>query len=115
MNEIEKRIDDLYKPNTGFVYDCSYNEGLADALSIFNECVCIVKKEYKSLVMGALYEAYTHNLLGSIGDREAASLYQRLKYEDYCKECGKDYDDLTEDDFEQFALREIDEREEDYE
>ena len=69
----------------------------------------LVNKKYKSIVMAALKEAYEHNLLGSIGDRDACDLYHRLQYEDFCKETGKDYDSLTEEDYEQIAMHEDDE------
>ncbi len=71
--------------------------------------------KYKSLIMAALYEASSHNLLGSIGDKEAMSLYHKLKYEDYCNECDIKYEDLTEDDLEDLALRELEENEYDEE
>jgi len=89
-------------------YDLNaYNDGFRDAESTYDNL--IVNPKYKGIIMAALKEAYEHNLLGSIGDKDACSLYHRLKYEDYCKESGIDYDELTEDDFEQIAMHEDDE------
>ena len=90
----------------------AYNDGFRDAESTYGDF--IVNPKYKGVVMAALREAYEHELLGSIGDKDACDLYHRLKYEDYCKEHGKSYDELTEDDFEEIALKEAEERERDY-
>lgn len=87
----------------------AYNDGYRDAENSTGKV--IVSPKYKGLVMAALKEAYEHELLGSIGDRDACGLYHRLKYEDYCKERGIDYDDMTEDDFEIIALHETEESE----
>lgn len=94
-------------------YDLNaYNDGFRDAESTYGNF--IVNPKYKGIVMAALKEAYGHELLGSIGDKDACELYHRLKYEDYCKEHGIDYDDMTEDDFEAIALKEIEEEERNY-
>ncbi len=66
----------------------------------------LVNEKYKGLVMAALKESFTHNLLGSIGDEEASKLYHRLKYEDYCREHGIRYEDLDEYDIEKYELEE---------
>ena len=71
----------------------------------------IVDPKYKGLVMAALKEAYSHNLLGSIGDREAANLCSRLEMEDYCNERGIKFEKLTPEDFETYALAKIDKEE----
>ena len=106
----DKKDHDICAYNDGFI--SAYNNGFRDAENSIDKV--IVSPKYKGLVMAALKEAYEHELLGSIGDKDACSLYHRLKYEDYCKERGKSYDELTEDDFEEIALKEAEERERDY-
>ena len=68
-------------------------------------------EKYKGLIMAALDEASRHNILGSIGDAEARSLYNRLKYDDYCTKRGINYDDMTPEDFEEAAMKEMEEHE----
>jgi hypothetical protein len=75
----------------------------------------IVDPKYKNLIMGALHEAFSNHLLGSEGDKQAQELYSRLKYEDYCKRVGKQYEDLTDEDFETIAMLEAAEEELDLE
>ncbi len=89
------------------INNSAYNDSLGNTENTYDDF--IINPKYKGIVMAALREAYEHELLGSIGDRDACSLYHRLKYEDYCKERGIDYDKLTEDDFEQIALKEMEE------
>lgn len=40
-----------------------------------------------------------NTFLGSVTIREMSELYSKLKYEDYCKEHGIKYEDMTADDF----------------
>ena len=87
------------------------NKDLTSPKDIDSDLTMLVNPKYKSLVMAALYEANNHELLGNIGNKDAAELYNRLKYEDYCNERGIKYEDLTEDDFEVLALKELEENE----
>ena len=40
-----------------------------------------------------------NKILGSVTIQEMQSLYHRLKWEDCCRQYGKDYEDMTEDDW----------------
>lgn len=71
---------------------------------------------YKDIIMAALDEATKHHLLGSMGDERAKDLYDRLKFEDYCIEHNKIYEELTDEDYESYyEEEELKREEEEYE
>ena len=73
-------------------------------------------KEEKGIVMavfGTLLHEHTWNelnaepfCLGSLTIDGMAELYKKLKYEDYCKEHGIRYEDMTESDYMDYAEEE---------
>lgn len=75
-----------------------------------------MKEQDKRIVMavfGTLLEEHTWDelnaspfRLGSMTINGMADLYKRLKYEDYCNRNGIAYEEMTEKDFEEFALEE---------
>ena len=69
------------------------------------------EKNIVMAVFGALIEKSYSSLntfLGSVTIREMVSMYHRLQYEDLCREYGKDYDDMTSDDWTQLYEMVID-------
>ena len=74
-----------------------------------------MRKEEKKVVLGA-FDALAHmkyedlnRILGSITIQEMTDLYNKLKYDDYCKRHHISYKNMTAEDFEDAALEEIDE------
>ena len=60
------------------------------------------EKKLVLAVFGSLLEkSYSdiNTFLGSITIQEMSAMYHRLKWEDDCKQYGKPYDDMTEDDW----------------
>ena len=71
----------------------------------------LVMKINNGLFFASCGYSVIFNLLVIRGDVEASELYHRLKYEDYCREHGKRYEDLDEYDIEKYALDEAQQRE----
>lgn len=63
--------------------------------------------QYKPLIMAALSESVNHQLLGSLGNEEAAKLCSRLQYEGYCIKNRITYEEMTDDDFERAYEEEV--------
>lgn len=58
-------------------------------LAVFEE---LVKMPYSDL----------NKFLGSTTIQEMAELYNKLRYADYCEEHGIEYEEMTDEDFEQY-------------
>lgn len=63
--------------------------------------------QYKPLIMAALSESVNHQLLGSLGNEEAAKLCSRLQYEGYYIKNRITYEEMTDDDFERAYEEEV--------
>lgn len=66
-------------------------------------------------VFGALLHEHTWNelnaapfQLGSITIEEMSDLYYRLKYEDFCTRRGIKYEEMTDEDYEEYVLEQAD-------
>lgn len=63
-------------------------------LAVFGE---LMKKDY----------AFLNTFLGLLTIEEMGELYNKLKYEDYCKAHGVSYEEMTEEDFVRAMLMEV--------
>lgn len=63
--------------------------------------------QYKDVIRAALSEAVKHELLGSVTHEEAGNLLNMLRYESYCIEHKIPYANMTEDDFIQAYLEQM--------
>ena len=61
-------------------------------------------EERKKLLCKIALEIAMEQNIGNITKMEMRELYKQLDYEPYCKELGKAYDDLTEEDIEEIAF-----------
>ena len=66
--------------------------------------------EYKQFIKAILSEVENNpNInLGFLADENIARLSSRLQMEDFCRQIGKDYDELTEEDFDRYREISID-------
>lgn len=100
-----KDIQDIIRTN-GTITVSEYNDILKKYHGLTDKTVPPILNKahqcYKNIIMAALDEAVKHNLLGSIGDKKAKDLYNRLKFEDYCISHNKTYEELTDEDYESY-------------
>lgn len=73
------------------------------------------EKRIVMAVFGTLLHEHTWNelnaapfQLGSITIKEMSDLYYRLKYEDFCTRRGIKYEEMTDEDYEDYALEQAD-------
>lgn len=59
-------------------------------------------------------ESVKHNGLGNLGEKEAAKILNHLRMDDYCKKHNINFDDLTDEDYENKYFEELDEERGDY-
>ena len=84
-------LDEWKDPGTVFSDDETRT-----VLSVFNE---LMKMTYDEL----------NKFLGSITIKETSTLYTKIRYRNYCRRHNIRFEDMTDDDFENAALEEIDE------